>query len=131
MEFVMKARLEVAYFSILTPYPGTRLEKRLTEEGRIFSRDWSAYDGSHVVYRPKTFTPDQLLEGYCRTFKEAYTVPSILRRLWGTTGWKNFFYPMNIGFRQSVNKLPRNGAAQIQLIDGADEPAHLSGGTAA
>jgi radical SAM superfamily enzyme YgiQ (UPF0313 family) len=131
MEFVMKARLEVAYFSILTPYPGTRLEKRLTQAGRILSRDWSTYDGSHVVYRPKTFTPEQLLEGYCRTFKEAYTVPSIVRRLWGTTAWKNFFYPMNIGFRQSVNKLPRNAETQTPMTEKPDEWAPLRGGTPA
>jgi radical SAM superfamily enzyme YgiQ (UPF0313 family) len=107
LEFVIKARLEVAYFSILTPYPGTRLHRRLADEGRLLSYDWSSYDGHHVVYRPKTFTPDELLEGYCRTFKQVYTVPSVFKRLWGTTAWKNFFYPMNFGFRQSVNKLRR------------------------
>ena len=105
IEFVFKARLEVAYFSILTPYPGTRLYQRLEQEGRILSQDWSLYDASHVVFRPATFTPDQLLEGYCRAFKTVYTIPSIFQRLWGTAAWKNFFYPMNLGFRQSINKL--------------------------
>ena len=107
LEFVLRAKLEVAYFSILTPYPGTRLHQRLAEEGRLLSQDWSIYDANHVVYRPKTFTPDQLLEGYHRALKEVYSIPSIFKRLWGTTAWKNFFYPMNIGFRQSVNKLCR------------------------
>jgi radical SAM superfamily enzyme YgiQ (UPF0313 family) len=108
LEFVFKAKLEVAYFSILTPYPGTRLHRRLAEEGRILSEDWSIYDASHVVYRPKTFAPDQLLEGYNRVQKEVYSVSSIFKRLWGTTAWKNFFYPMNFGFRQSVKKLARS-----------------------
>jgi radical SAM superfamily enzyme YgiQ (UPF0313 family) len=108
VEFVIKAKLEVVYFSILTPYPGTRLHKRLAGEGRILSRDWSVYDANHVVYKPKTLTPDQLLEGYHRALKEVYSIPSIVRRLWGTTSWKNLFYPMNIGFRQGVNKLARS-----------------------
>jgi radical SAM superfamily enzyme YgiQ (UPF0313 family) len=108
VEFVIKAKLEVAYFSILTPYPGTRLHKRLAGEGRILSHDWSVYDANHVVYKPKTLTPDQLLEGYHRALKEVYSIPSIVRRLWGTTSWKNLFYPMNIGFRQGVNKLARS-----------------------
>ena len=69
LEFVLRAKLEVAYFSILTPYPGTRLHQRLAEEGRLLSQDWSIYDANHVVYRPKTFTPDQLLEGYHRALK--------------------------------------------------------------
>jgi radical SAM superfamily enzyme YgiQ (UPF0313 family) len=105
VEFVIKAKLEVVYFSILTPYPGTRLHKRLTEEGRLLTEDWDLYDANHVVYQPKTFTPDQLLEGYYDALKEVYTVPSIFKRLWGTTAWKNFFYPMNFGFRVGVNRL--------------------------
>ena len=106
LEFVLKARLEVAYFSILTPYPGTRLHRRLAQEGRLSSQDWSLYDGQHVVYRPQTLTPDELMEGYSRVIKEIYSIPSIFRRLWGTTAWKSFFYPMNVGFRQSVKNLP-------------------------
>ena len=109
LEFVTRAKLEVAYFSILTPYPGTRLHHRLAEERRILSQDWSTYDGSHVVYRPKTFTPEQLLDGYLRTWQQAYSVPTICRRLWGTTAWKSFFYPMNFGFRQSVRGLANSG----------------------
>ena len=107
IEFVVKARLEAAYFSILTPYPGTRLRRRLAEEDRLLDLDWSCYDGHHVVYRPKTFTPDQLLEGYFRALKEVYSIPSVFKRLWGTSGWKSFFYPMNFGFRQSVRQLAR------------------------
>jgi radical SAM superfamily enzyme YgiQ (UPF0313 family) len=105
LEFVTKAKLEVAYFSILTPYPGTRLHQRLDREGRILSRDWSIYDANHVVYQPRNFTPDQLLERYHQTFSAAYSISGIAKRLWGTTAWKNFFYPMNFGFRQSIRKL--------------------------
>ncbi len=107
LEFVLKAKLEVAYFSILTPYPGTRLHQRLSEQKRVLSTDWSSYDGHHVVYRPKNFTPDQLLEGYQRALREVYSVSSLFTRLWGTHAWKNFFWPMNIGFRQSVMQLTR------------------------
>jgi radical SAM superfamily enzyme YgiQ (UPF0313 family) len=105
LEFVMKAKLDVAYFSILTPYPNTRLHHRLEEEGRLFTRDWSLYDGSRVVYRPKRLAPDQLLDGYYQTLREVYRLPSIVRRLWNAPSYKNFFLPMNFGFRASVNKL--------------------------
>ncbi len=105
LEFVVKAKLEIAYFSVLTPYPGTRLHQRLAAEGRLLSRDWSLYDANHVVYRPKPFTPDELIGHYHRALKELYSVTGIVRRLWGTTAWKNFFYPMNFGFRHSVTKL--------------------------
>jgi radical SAM superfamily enzyme YgiQ (UPF0313 family) len=108
LDFVARAKLEVAYFSILTPYPGTRLHKRLENENRINNRDWSLYDANHVVFQPKNFSPDQLLRGYFDALKEVYSIPSIVKRLWGTTAWKNLFYPMNLGFRQSVHRLARH-----------------------
>jgi radical SAM superfamily enzyme YgiQ (UPF0313 family) len=114
LEFVLRAKLEVAYFSLLTPYPGTRLYHRMQQEGRLLTRDWSIYDANHVVFQPSNFTPDSLLEKYHSALQEVYSVSAITRRLWGTKSWKNFFYPMNIGFRQSVRQLvsPGNGASR-------------------
>ena len=94
-----------------------RLFQRLQSENRLLTTDWALYDTSHVVYRPKTFTCDQLLDGYYRVLKEAYTIPSIFKRLWGTTAYKNFFYPMNFGFRQGANALcraHRKGAMRLE-----------------
>jgi len=107
VDFVLRAKVEVAYFSILTPYPGTRLHQRLAREGRILTTDWSLYDTSHVVFQPRTFQPERLLEGYHQALKSVYTFSALFRRLWGTTAYKNFFYPMNLGFRSSANALYR------------------------
>ena len=107
VDFVERAKIEVAYYSILTPYPGTRLHQRLTEEKRIISQDWSLYDTSHVVYRPRNLTSDQLLDGYARAVKDSFSIRSIVGRLWGTTAYKPFFYPMNFGFRQSSRAMWR------------------------
>lgn len=122
LAFVERARIEVAFYSILTPYPGTRLHQRLTAENRILTRDWSLYDSSHVVYRPRTFTPDQLLAGYYGVLKEAFSLGSILRRLWGTTAYKPFFYPMNFGFRHSARVLCRAYQAGHMEIPAAASP---------
>ena len=107
LEFVARAKLEIAYYSILTPYPGTRLHERLTQEGRILTDDWSLYDSCHVVYRPRGLSSEQLLAGYYRTLKESFSLGMIFRRLWGTTAYKPFFYPMNFGFHQSAGALYR------------------------
>ncbi len=107
LEFIERAKIEVPYYSILTPYPGTRFNQRLAQEGRILTRDWSLYDTSHVVFRPRMLTVDQLLAGYYRVIKESFSWRSILARLWGTTAYKPFFYPMNFGFRQSSRALCR------------------------
>ena len=93
--------MEVAYYSILTPYPGTRLHQRLTEERRLLTQDWSLYDTSHVVYRPATSPPTNSWTG-SQGAQGGLSIRSIFERLWGTTAYKNFFYPMNFGFRQSA-----------------------------
>lgn len=108
LEFVIKAKVDAAYFSILTPYPGTRLYTRLELEKRLLTNDWSLYDGSHVVFKPKNLTPEQLLDGYFRSLHEVYSVPSIFKRLWNNGSLKQFFYPMNFGFKSSVEKMWRS-----------------------
>jgi radical SAM superfamily enzyme YgiQ (UPF0313 family) len=108
LEFVTRARIEVPYFSVLTPYPGTRLHARLTREKRILSNDWSLYDTSHVVIQPKHLTPDQLQEGYLYAFRHAYSKSCMSDRLSGTTSYRPFFVPMNFGFRDSLAQFCRN-----------------------
>lgn len=110
LEFVTRAKIEVPYFSILTPYPGTRLHARLREEDRILTEDWSLYDTSHVVIRPKRLTPDQLQEGYLRAFRQAYAKDCMSERLRGTTSCRQLFVPMNFGFRDSLESICRGRA---------------------
>jgi radical SAM superfamily enzyme YgiQ (UPF0313 family) len=90
VEFVQENNIELPTFSILTPFPGTPLQKRLEEEGRIFDRDWSHYDMSHVVFRPEKMTIQELQEGYLWAQKYICAPRSILKRLlWGP---KNHFF---------------------------------------
>ena len=114
LEFAQSAKVEVAYFSILTPYPGTRLHARLKAENRLLTDNWSLYDGSRAVHQPALLTPDQLLEGYHRVLKEFYRCSSIIKRLWGARSYKNFFYPMNIGFKLSAHKFRRAQQARAR-----------------
>jgi len=91
VEFVQKNNIELPTFSILTPFPGTPLQKRLEGEGRIFDRDWSHYDMSHVVFKPKQMTVQELQEGYLWAQKYICAPRSILKRLfWGPR--HHFFY---------------------------------------
>jgi len=104
VEFAVKAKIDVVYFSILTPYPGTAFYDQMLREGRIIDFDWDHYNTHNVVYRPKILTPEQLSDGYWRALKESFTWPSIFKRMWGNGVKYNFFYPMNFGYRQSIRK---------------------------
>jgi radical SAM superfamily enzyme YgiQ (UPF0313 family) len=108
VEFINKAKIDVCYFSILTPYPGTALYSRMLAEGRLIDRDWSNYNTNNVVYLPKMMKPEKLLEGYHQVLKESFSYSSIFKRLWGNGTYKNFFYPMNFGFRQTIKKTIRH-----------------------
>ncbi|TLD41717.1 MAG: BchE/P-methylase family protein [Candidatus Jettenia ecosi] len=104
IEFVIKAKLDVCYFTILTPYPGTRLYSQLSREGRIIDHDWSNYNTNNVVFMPKLMKPEKLLDGFHYVLKESFSYSAIFKRLWGNGTYKNFFYPMNFGFRQTIKK---------------------------
>ena len=52
VDWALTQGIETATFHILTPYPGTKLERRLTAEGRVDCRDWDRYDTRHAVFTP-------------------------------------------------------------------------------
>jgi radical SAM superfamily enzyme YgiQ (UPF0313 family) len=103
-DFGVKAKIDVCYFSILTPYPGTVLHTKMVQENRIIDTNWSNYNTNSVVFTPKMMKPEELLDGFHSVLKQAFSYPSIVKRLWGTSTYKQFFYPMNFGFRQTILK---------------------------
>jgi radical SAM superfamily enzyme YgiQ (UPF0313 family) len=80
VDWIEQNRLECATFHILTPYPGTPLFAQLEAEGRILHRDWSLYDTSHVVFRPRLMSAEQLAEGYSWCYRRLFSHGSIWRR---------------------------------------------------
>ncbi len=73
-------RLECATFHILTPYPGTPLFRQMESEGRLLHRNWSLYDTSHVVFRPKHLSIEELEAGYEWCYRRLFSHSSIWRR---------------------------------------------------
>ena len=50
-------------FSVLTPFPGTRLFDQLDSRGKILTYDWDKYDGnSQCVFESESIKPEELLE---------------------------------------------------------------------
>jgi len=49
IDLAIRLDTNIAQFSILTPYPGTKLYEEVKE--RIFCRHWRFYDGLHLVFR--------------------------------------------------------------------------------
>lgn len=104
VEFLIKNQVELAYFNVLTPLPGTALYDRYNHAGRIFDRDWAKYDGKHVVFTPSRMTPEQLQEGFFWANHQFYSLPSIFHRLTGTKQRLGPRMEMNRQFRKHVKR---------------------------
>ena len=72
VEFVDKIGVDVAHFSILTPYPGTHTYARMLADDRITSFDWKRYNMYHTVYRPARMTAEELDAGLRRAYRGFY-----------------------------------------------------------
>ncbi|MGZ3526004.1 MAG: B12-binding domain-containing radical SAM protein [Thermodesulfobacteriota bacterium] len=95
VDFVQENNIELPTFSILTPFPGTPLRKRMEEEKRIFDHDWSHYDMSHVVFKPKRMTVQELQAGYLWAQKYTCAPRSILKRLFRGSRHHFFYFLMS------------------------------------
>lgn len=78
--FAIAHQLVAAQFSVITPYPGTVIREQLKQEDRVLSDDWSKYTMSDVVIKPKNMTPQELQDGQKATYRDFYSMQSIVRR---------------------------------------------------
>jgi radical SAM superfamily enzyme YgiQ (UPF0313 family) len=105
LEFTQRAKLESALYTILTPFPGTKVYRAMEEEGRLLSRDWTRYDMAHCVFRPKNMTPEALEENFVRINRKFHSVGSMLTRLPLFSRRIQVFGPMNWAFHKVWNEV--------------------------
>jgi hypothetical protein len=72
IDFLLALDLDVAEFTVLTPFPHTEAYQQLEQENRILDRDWRHYTASTVVYRPRQMSPEKLQQLYDLAWKEFY-----------------------------------------------------------
>ena len=102
LAFAREARLFMALFAMLTPYPGTRLYQRLEQEGRLLDRRWWLHPRprDEPLYVPRRMTPEQLHDGWQWLWKEFYSGGSLLGRFRAAARCSPFtlaaFWPLNM-----------------------------------
>ncbi len=62
IDFLLDIELDLAEFTVLTPFPHTKAYKELEQQGRILSKDWNDFSADKVVYQPKQMSPTRLQE---------------------------------------------------------------------
>jgi radical SAM superfamily enzyme YgiQ (UPF0313 family) len=64
VDFLLEIELDLAEFTILTPFPHTPIRQQLEKEGRILHNDWKKYTGGEVVFKPARMTEESLNKMY-------------------------------------------------------------------
>ena len=72
VDFLIENELDMAEFTILTPFPHTPIRAQFEKEGRILSNSWSDYTCDKVVFQPKHMTPQKLQELYHYAWRTFY-----------------------------------------------------------
>jgi radical SAM superfamily enzyme YgiQ (UPF0313 family) len=62
IDFLMQIELDLAEFTVLTPFPHTRAYEDLQRQERIFSSNWNDYSADKVVFHPRHMSADRLQE---------------------------------------------------------------------
>ena len=62
IDFLLEIELDLAEFTVLTPFPHTKALCRTEQQNRILSYDWNEYSADRVVYQPKHMSPERLQE---------------------------------------------------------------------
>lgn len=96
--FCKKSGLTSVQYLILTPLPGTRFYKRIEQEGRLLHKQWQFYDGMHVVFQPKHFTPVELQQGMIDCFSDFYSYAN------GINDAINIFFETGLTFIKRMYK---------------------------
>lgn len=108
VDFVLRNRLEVANYCKLTPFPGTRLYRDLSEQGRILHREWDKYDRYNIVFQPKGISIGELHEKTLQAYLRTFSAGSIIKRMPKNPGSVLPYLAMNISYRLGSRRLRRS-----------------------
>lgn len=64
IDFLLEVEVDIAEFTVMTPFPHTPLREQLVNENRILHNDWSKYTTDQVVFQPKQMSVESLQKMY-------------------------------------------------------------------
>jgi radical SAM superfamily enzyme YgiQ (UPF0313 family) len=64
VDFLLDVNLDLAEFTVMTPFPHSPVRAALDKQGRILTNEWLKYTCDRAVFRPARMTPEKLDELY-------------------------------------------------------------------
>jgi radical SAM superfamily enzyme YgiQ (UPF0313 family) len=107
---------------ILVPTPGTPIFDQFKKEGRLLHEDYSKYNVSEVVFKPKNMTPEELQAGYWSTFERFYSIRSIVDRIFwkgprGDLWLKLRLLGLNLKQREQIRRARERPGDMVSIAD--------------
>jgi radical SAM superfamily enzyme YgiQ (UPF0313 family) len=108
--FVVKNKIPIPKFYVMTPMPGSDLYAQYKAEGRLLHEDYSRYTATDAVHTPAKISPEKLTEMYWWLYKRVYTIPNVIRRtLMHKNFWKHplsylFSFYVNMNYRRFIQR---------------------------
>ena len=99
IKFVDESNIDLIHYAIYTPLPGSADFERLSGEGRILTTDWSKYDCTKVVFKPKGMSLEELQRGFLYAYEKTHSSRSILKRILSSGILPINGFIGNVGFR--------------------------------
>jgi radical SAM superfamily enzyme YgiQ (UPF0313 family) len=96
LDFLFEIELDIAEFTILTPFPHSPIREKLESEGRILSNNWLDYTADKVVIQPKNMTPEKLQDLFYLCWETFY-------------GENSYAFKMGELFMKVIEKEMRDG----------------------
>ena len=72
IDFLLDIELDLAEFTVLTPFPHTAIRTDLERQGRVLHNRWADYTGGTVVFKPARMSADKLQEMYEYAWRTFY-----------------------------------------------------------
>ncbi len=117
VEFGIEMKLTMALYAILTPYPATKLYRRLKEEKRLTDEHWwlrGDHDAGSPYFTPTGMSREELREGWQRAWTRFYSPRAI---------WDRWTVRKASSWIQTLGYLPlnvmQNRLVKYKIVGGA------------
>lgn len=81
VQFALRHKIDTAQFMVLTPLPGTPYYKQMEDSQRLLTKDWTFYDGAHVVYQPNGMSPYELQKESVMAMRRFYRLTECVKMI--------------------------------------------------
>ncbi|MEZ4675748.1 MAG: radical SAM protein [Caldilineaceae bacterium] len=122
IDFAIELDPVIANFSMMTPYPGTKVYEMVKRQGRFLINDWEDYVffEQQARYEMGEMTAELVEEMYRKAYRQFYLRPSpIIRRLKTKDFWMNLPRNVRIALRTFLPKKEKTGLRKSIEAEGA------------